>query len=445
MSHKSRRRGVAAGLGLAAGSALTAGFISEAAAPIALAGGTLPAAPPAPEQLPEDPPAPLSYLSDLREQVGQPEPLTYARARQHQILIQLQPALRSAEPEEREGGRYVLKMFSRRDDLYANVDRTLAELWLADHLDVAARLEEVRRTAQRRKALVDEMTALHQAGQWGAVVAATQELPRLDPERPDPGGIVSDAKAKIRDADLSELYGQAWQEAAHLFSAIKTAEQQRHLAAWLDQAEAAAGDDGWDTAVTALENLCAVDPAYRDAGARLGQARSARSVKQLRLLVDEMTALHQAERWKEVLAAEKLAQLDPDHPGPGGIVSDAQAKICDAQYAEALNHLDQQHWQQAAEVFTAKVRFSGVGFSLAFFAGALAIAFLAGCLAGAMAGAVRHAAACSLRAARRPRRRSLAPAGAALLVDRKLDRTGYRHDCRRNDCGPAPADNPCCV
>jgi hypothetical protein len=70
MSHKSRRRGVAAGLGLAAGSALTAGFISEAAAPIALADGTLPAAPPAPERLPEASPAPLSYLSDLVEQVG---------------------------------------------------------------------------------------------------------------------------------------------------------------------------------------------------------------------------------------------------------------------------------------------------------------------------------------------------------------------------------------
>ena len=33
MSHKSRRHSVAAGLGLAAGSALTAGFIAEAARP----------------------------------------------------------------------------------------------------------------------------------------------------------------------------------------------------------------------------------------------------------------------------------------------------------------------------------------------------------------------------------------------------------------------------
>jgi tetratricopeptide (TPR) repeat protein len=309
----------------------------------------------------------LSYLWDLVERMGQPQPLTHAQ--QHQILIQLQPALRSADPEEREGGRHVLKMFSRRDDLYADVDRTRAQLEFAD---AAAWRAQAARTAQRRKALVDEMTALHYSGQWEAVVAAAQELAGLDPEHPDPGGIVSDAKAKIRHADLSERYGQAWAQAAELFSATeqeqpgdrdaavlpKAVDQQHDLAGWLDQAEAAAGHDDWDTAVTALENLCAVDPGYRDAGARLEQARSARLVKQRRSLVGEMTALHQAGRWKEVLAAaEKLAQLDPDHPDPVRIVSDAQAKIRDAQlaeqYAQALNHLDQQHWQQAAEVFTA--------------------------------------------------------------------------------------------
>ena len=248
--------------------------------------------------------------------------------------------------------------------------------------DAAARLEQARsaRSVKQRRSLVDEMTALHQAGRWKEVLAAAEKLAQLDPDHPDPGGIVSDAQAKIRDAQLAEQYAQAlnhldqqhWQQAAELFSAIeqeqpgyrdaaallKTADQQRDLAGWLDQAEAAAGHDDWDTAVSALENLCAVDPAYRDAAARLEQARSARSVKQRRSLVDEMTALHQAGRWKEVLAAaEKLAQLDPDHPDPGGIVSDAQAKIRDAQlaeqYAQALNHLDQQHWQQAAEVFTA--------------------------------------------------------------------------------------------
>ena len=100
-------------------------------AAFALAGGltTLPPAPPLPEQLPEPPPAPLSYLSDLVDQVSQPDPLTHEQ--QHQILVQLQPALRSADPEERGGGRYVLETFNKRQDLYADVDRTLAQLGLA--------------------------------------------------------------------------------------------------------------------------------------------------------------------------------------------------------------------------------------------------------------------------------------------------------------------------
>jgi outer membrane protein assembly factor BamD (BamD/ComL family) len=219
------------------------------------------------------------------------------------------------------------------------------------------------------------MTALHQAGRWEAVVAAAQELARLDPGNPDPGGIVSDAKAKLRDAELADRYAQAinnldqeeWQQAADLFTAIEqeqpgyreaaalitTAQRQRDLAGWSDQAAAAAGQDDWDAVVPVLEKICAVDPTYQDAGVRLEQARSA---KRLRTLVDEVTALHQAGRWKEVVAAaEELAQLDPEHPDPGGIVSEARAKreaaerIADLQdklreYATANN------WQAVIEV-----------------------------------------------------------------------------------------------
>jgi lipopolysaccharide/colanic/teichoic acid biosynthesis glycosyltransferase len=234
----------------------------------------------------ESPPAPLSYLSDLVEQVGQPEPLTYEQ--QHQILIQLQPALRSADPEARKGRRHVLEMFSRRDDLYADVDRTLAQLELADRLDVAARLEQAARTAQRRKALVDEMTALHQAGQWDAVVTASEELARFDPEHPDPGGIVSDAKAKIRDADLSERYGQAWQQAADLFSAIEQEQGgYRDAPGLIRQRPQLGTPTGTPRSAAALPKT--------DAGAGLEQARSARSVKQRRSLF-EKTAVHQARR-----------------------------------------------------------------------------------------------------------------------------------------------------
>ena len=53
------------------------------------------------------------------------------------------------------------------------------------------------------------MTALHQAGRWEAVVAAAAELARIDPDNPDPGGIVSDAKTQIREAELADRYAQA--------------------------------------------------------------------------------------------------------------------------------------------------------------------------------------------------------------------------------------------
>ena len=71
-----------------------------------------------------------------------------------------------------------------------------------------------------------------------------------------------------------------------------------------------------------------------------------------------MTALHQAGRWKDVLPpAEELgAAWTPTNPDPGGMVSDAQAKLGEAEladrYAQGVNHIKQAHWQKAVAVFT---------------------------------------------------------------------------------------------
>ena len=313
----------------------------EAAFALAGALGTLPAAPPPPEQLPEPPPAPLSYLSDLVEQVGQYEPLMHDQ--QRQILIQLQPALRSADSEERRGGRYVLDMFSKRDDLYADVDRSVAQLGLTD------------RDAQRPVAPE-------------APKDSHDEHALTTPEVPGEGHGNLLADQQWLDA-LSAFFAKRWPEAVQRFEALQArypgehrvetrlteARRQRDIDDWSSKAESAAADDDWATVVTALENLTGLDPNDPDVAARLEQARIAQRRK---ALVDEMTALHQAGRWQAVVAAaEELARLDPDHPDPGGIVSDAQAKIREAdladRYAQALNHLDQEHWQQAAELFTA--------------------------------------------------------------------------------------------
>jgi serine/threonine protein kinase len=165
---------------------------------------------------------------------------------------------------------------------------------------------------------------------------------------------------------LSAYFAERWTDAVERFETLrasypgearvetrlKEALRQRDIGLWSGKAEASAAKADWDTVVTALEKLIGLDPANRNAGARLEQARMAQRRK---ALVDEMTALHQAGRWDAVVAAAReLARIDPDNSDPGGIVSAAQAKIREAQlpdrYAQALNHLDQEQWQQAADL-----------------------------------------------------------------------------------------------
>jgi class 3 adenylate cyclase len=97
-------------------------------AALILAGGlaTLSAAPPLPDRLPEAPAAPLSYLTDLIDLVTERKALDHDQ--QRQILNQLEPALSSVDPEERQGGHDILEMLSSRDDLYADLYRTINRL-----------------------------------------------------------------------------------------------------------------------------------------------------------------------------------------------------------------------------------------------------------------------------------------------------------------------------
>lgn len=310
----------------------------EAAFALAGALGTLPPAPPIPTELPEPPGAPLSYLSDLVEQAGQSEPLT--QQQQHQILIQLEPALRSSDTEERRGGRFVLEMFSRRGDLYADVDRTLAQMVLTS-----------RETKPDRAHGPTPDARVQPAPETSAV------------ER---GNLLADPQ--WADA-LSAFFAKRWTEAAQRFEALLAsypaegrvesrlaeARRQRDIDMWSSTAEVSTANGDWDTVVTALQNLTTLDPNRPDTGPRLEQALLAQRRK---TLLDEISALHQAGEWSAVVAAAaELARSDPDSADPNGIVSDAQAKIRESEraerYTQALNHLDQERWQQAGELLTA--------------------------------------------------------------------------------------------
>lgn len=86
---------------------------------------SLPAAPPPPEVLPNPPEIPLSYLSDLVDRVAKPA-LTHDE--QRQIVTEIQPALRSADAEERQGAHFILDQFVRRNDLYADIYQMVDDL-----------------------------------------------------------------------------------------------------------------------------------------------------------------------------------------------------------------------------------------------------------------------------------------------------------------------------
>jgi hypothetical protein len=98
---------------------------SDPHAALTLAGAlaTLPVAPPLTSPLPDPPPAPLAYLTNLIELMTEGQALNHDQ--QRQILNQLEPALYSVDPEERSGGRDVLERLSRRDDLFADVERVI--------------------------------------------------------------------------------------------------------------------------------------------------------------------------------------------------------------------------------------------------------------------------------------------------------------------------------
>lgn len=151
---------------------------------------------------------------------------------------------------------------------------------------------------------------------------------------------------------LSVFFAERWGEAVERFEALRTAypgeelvetrlkeaRRQRDIDVWSGRAEASAAEGDWDIVLTALGNLTAP--------------------QQHKALVDEMTALHQAGQWNAVVAAAReLARIDAEDCDPGGIVSDARAKMREAElahrYAQALSHLDQEQWQQAARLLAA--------------------------------------------------------------------------------------------
>jgi FHA domain-containing protein/TIR domain-containing protein len=171
-------------------------------AALKLAGGltALPTAPPLPEPLPLPPRAPLSYLTELIDVVSAPELLT--EEGQREIVHQLETALRSIDPDERQGARDILDRFRCRDDLDSDVGQLATQLTEVQVLQpdrsspgfaaVAATLTEPETKA--------DCARLHGAdGQIVVIAADGLRIGRM----PDNDLVVSDPKASRHHAVIA--------------------------------------------------------------------------------------------------------------------------------------------------------------------------------------------------------------------------------------------------
>ena len=90
----------------------------EAFRSLAVSLTALPPSAPLPDPVAEPPPAPVSYLGGLREQLEAPDGMSFAE--QTELLLRLKNGLRNVKEADQVGR--MLKLFrSRRDDLYAKV------------------------------------------------------------------------------------------------------------------------------------------------------------------------------------------------------------------------------------------------------------------------------------------------------------------------------------
>jgi hypothetical protein len=98
----------------------------DSAFALAAAVGSLPPPEKLPSPLPPDPEPPLSYLTDLVDAVQSPGELTGEQ--QFHLLDRLEPALTSADPEERQGGLLILHKLASRPELRAGVEHRIHAL-----------------------------------------------------------------------------------------------------------------------------------------------------------------------------------------------------------------------------------------------------------------------------------------------------------------------------
>ncbi len=115
--------------------------------------------------------------------------------------------------------------------------------------DAQALLDQARRQ-QTLAELRAEAEALHHAEQWQAVLAVGERLTALAPGEPDPGGLISSARAELQAAERARALAEAYQRAL------------QHL-----------GAKRWRAALRELATIQETKPGYQDSVQLAAQAR----------------------------------------------------------------------------------------------------------------------------------------------------------------------------
>jgi hypothetical protein len=233
------------------------------------------------------------------------------------LLTQAHEALR----RQRAGGQGV-----RTEQLLRQADEALADGRYGDAVEsYQAALESNPDLAEARRGL--------ERAQREGDVAALYRAARadLDAERWD------DAAAR-----LDQLLASApnYRDAAELqVQAAAQRERQARLTGWYDLAMAAVARQDWPAAVQALEHVVAAAPGYRDAAARLAEARQAADVQQT--LASARATLAAGDAEHAVALLETVVGRLPGHLEARTLL--AQARAARPSHATVLRHGEASH------------------------------------------------------------------------------------------------------
>jgi len=276
-------------------------------------------------------------------------------ARNFQTIVKVRPNYEDAAEKLVEARRqaklhalYAQALSAEEEENWSNALAALQELTAdaAGFKDSAERLERIKVQNQLAE-LYDEALHLHQAQQWQAVVKVFKQIHIIEPNYPDPEGVLSSAQQEVdalkHQEDLNDLYSLAVRQmdAGH-----------------------------WQEAHELLVQVQEMEPGFQETERLLDRVekeidrekREHQRQEQIATSYEQALGLAQAQQWRQVLAKmDEIQSLDPEFSDPEGLAAVAREELTKedeearrqselaTMYAEAVRLLEAEQYQQVLE------------------------------------------------------------------------------------------------